>query len=176
MSSLSDQSTWKRSILDGTTSGREDIILRRASASDFDLTFAIKKSAGGQYIRDVFGWDEQVQLGFHRVQFSPQNTRLIVQNDAVVGWISVVDHEDYTTIEELYVLPESQRKGIGTSVLREVIEYVRLRNVPLRLRVFDINRGGIRLYERLGFTKQCKDGPFLHMELRPRKRAVAEGS
>ncbi len=162
-------------MLKKSISGHEDILLRQASVSDFDLTFSIKKSAGGQYIRDVFGWDEQVQLGFHEKQFSPENTYLIVQNDTIAGWISVFDHEDHTKIDELYVLPEFQGKGIGTSVLQVVINHVKLRDVPLRLRVFKINHDVIRLYERLGFTKQNEDGPFLYMELiLPKKESRAD--
>ncbi len=163
-------------MLNSKVLGRQDITLRHASASDFDLAFAIKKQAGGQYIQDVFGWDEQLQLGFHKDQFFPGNTGLIVQNDTVVGWISVFDHADHTKIEELYVLPEFQRKGIGTSVLHEVIQHAKLRNVPLRIRVFGINRGGIRLYERLGFAKQNEDGPFLHMVLDPGQEETIEDS
>ena len=156
-------------------SDREDISLRQASVSDFDLTFAIKKSAGGQYVRDVFGWDEQAQLERHKDRFSPKNTDLIMQNDTVVGWISVLDHEDHTKIDELYVLPEFQRKGIGTSVLQEVIKQVKLRKVPLRLRALGINQDGIRLYERLGFTIQNEDGPFLFMELNFPKKESTKG-
>jgi ribosomal protein S18 acetylase RimI-like enzyme len=163
-------------MFDTKIPGRDDIWLRQASASDFDLTFAIKKSAAGQYIADLFGWDEQVQIKFHKNQFCPENTILIVQDDTVVGWISVFDHDDHTKIDELYVLPEFQRKRIGTSVLHQVIEHVKMRKVPLRLRVFRINRGGIRLYERLGFAQQSADGPFLHMEFAlPEKQAPEDG-
>ncbi len=156
--------------------GREDISLRQASDSDIDLTFAIKKSAGGQYVREVFGWDERVQLGRHKDRFSPKNTDLIVQNGTVVGWISVLDDEDHTKVDELYVLPEFQHKGIGTAVLREVIKHAKLRNVPLRLRALDINRDSIRLYEKLGFAIQDEDGPFLFMELTFPKKETREDS
>ena len=154
-------------MLGEKTPTRENIILQPASASDFGLTFAIKKSAGGEYIRDVFGWDEQVQIGFHKKQFSPDNTHLILSNGSVVGWISVFDHEDCTKIDEFYVLPEFQNRGIGTSVLLEAVAHARRRGVPLRIRVFKINRSGIRFYERSGFRKQDEDGPFLHMMLVP---------
>ena len=154
-------------MLGNKVATREDSVLRQAVAADFDLTFAIKKSAGGRYIQDVFGWDEQVQIGFHKSQFSPANTDLIVRNGTVVGWISVFDHEDHVKIEELYVLPEFQNMGIGTSVLLHAIEHARRRNVTVRLRVLGINRCGIRLYERLGFRRREEDGPFIHMELHP---------
>ena len=153
-------------MLEGQLTTREDIVLKRAAAADFDLTFAIKKSAGGHYIQDVFGWDEKTQIGFHERQFSAENTRLILRDGTVVGWVSVFDHTDHTRIGEFYVLPEFQNAGIGTAVLLEAVAHASRRNVPLHIRVFGINRA-VRLYERLGFQKQDEDGPFLNMKLAP---------
>jgi ribosomal protein S18 acetylase RimI-like enzyme len=158
-------------MLSSTVATRSDILLRPATAADLDLTLAIKKASGGGYLRDVFGWDDEVQIGFHQRQFSPHNTRLILVSGATAGWISVVDHADCTKIDELYLLPEFQSRGIGTAVLREVIEHARRRAVPLRLRVFNINDGAKRLYEKLGFRADDEpDGPFLHMTLAPSPR------
>ena len=98
-------------MLGSRAATRNDVLLRQATADDFDAAFAIKKASGGGYIRDVFGWDEEVQIGFHRRQFSPENTRLILLAGVTVGWVSVFDHDDCTKIEELYVLPEFQKGG-----------------------------------------------------------------
>lgn len=146
---------------------RRDVLLRQATAADFDLTFAIKKVSGGGYIRDAFGWDERVQIGFHERQFSPDNAHLVLLNGTTVGWISVFDHEDSVTIGELYVLPEFQSRGIGTAVLAEVIAHARRRAVPFEPPCVKINDGARRLYERLGFRAREEDGPFLHMTLVP---------
>jgi ribosomal protein S18 acetylase RimI-like enzyme len=152
-------------MLESKVGTRDDLLLRQATADQFDATFVIKKASGGAYIRDVFGWDEDIQIGFHQRQFSSQNTRLILLGGATVGWVSVFDHDDCTKIEELYVLPEFQKRGIGTAVLLEVIAHAKRRQVPLRLRVFKINDGARRLYERLGFRAGEEDGPFLYMTL-----------
>ena len=152
-------------MLGGRLNGRKDVLLSQAAAADFDVTFAIKKASGGGYIRDVFGWDEQAQLRFHKKQFSPEDSHLIVVDAKVVGWISVFDSEDCTKVSELYVLPEFQNRGIGTSVLLEVVAHARRRDVPACIRVFKINQRAIRLYERLGFRAQEQDGPFVHMTL-----------
>lgn len=155
-------------MLGSTVATRNDVLLREATADEFDATFAIKKASGGGYIRDVFGWDEEVQIGFHQRQFSPENTRLILLGGVIVGWVSVFDHDDCTKIEELYVLPEFQKRGIGTAVLLEVIAHARRRRAPVHLRVFKINGGARRLYERLGFRgAEEEDGPFLEMTLVP---------
>lgn len=154
----------------------EDIVLKQAVAAELDLTFAIKKSAGGEYIQNVFGWDEQVQIEFHKKQFSPDNTDLIVRNGTVVGWISVFDHVDHVKIEELSVLREFQNMGIGTSVLLQAIEHARRRNATLCLRVFGVNRAGIRLYKRHGLQRRDEDGPFLHMELFPSSETKQGGA
>ena len=143
--------------------GSTDLTLKRAADSDFDLAFAIKKEAGGNYIREVFGWDEQVQIGFHEKQFVPENASLILWKGNVVGWVSIFDHEEWATLGESYVLPGFQGRGIGTSVLLEAIAHAELRGVPLRLRVFKINTAGIRLYERLGFRKRDEDKTCLYM-------------
>jgi ribosomal protein S18 acetylase RimI-like enzyme len=154
------------------TGTRGEVTIRRATAADFDLTFEIKKAAGGQYIQAVFGWDEGVEVGFHRKQFVPQNTNLILLDGRVVGWISVSEHEDYVKISELYVLPGFQNQGVGTFALLVALEHARGRALPVRIRVFKINDGAIRLYERLGFRKEREDGPFLQIVLphRPEDR------
>ena len=107
------------------------VVLRRAVGSDFDVTFAIKKVAGGEYIREVFGWDDEVQVGFHRRQFSPENTYLIMLEGEIVGWISVSDEEEFSKVDELYVLAEFQNRGVGTAVLAEAIEQAAGRRVPV---------------------------------------------
>lgn len=65
--------------------------------------------------------------------------------DRVVGYIAVRDG----FISGLWVLPDHQRQGIGTALLRYVVETT---PGPLELAVFDANQGAIRLYERFGFT------------------------
>ena len=139
-----------------------DIETRKATPSDFDLTFELKKSAGGQYIKEVFGWDEEVQIGFHRKQFIPSKTELIIKDGKEIGWISVINLQDSIKIEEIYVIPKYQNQGIGSYLVKKILMDAESRKLHVQLRVFKINPA-VKLYERLGFKICDEDGPFYFM-------------
>ena len=69
---------------------------------------------------------------------------LLSDNGRGVGTVSVRGN----LIGDLYVLPEEQRKGYGTELLRFALE--RCTGVPT-LWVLDHNRHAVRFYERNGF-------------------------
>jgi len=136
---------------------------RKATPSDFELTFRLKKSAGGEYIRKVFGWDEDLQIKLHREQYTPSNTELIVKDSKEIGWISVFLRNDHIKIDEMYIIPQHQNKGIGSILVRKVISDAESKNLTAQLRVFKINPA-VKLYERLGFQIYDEDGPFYIMK------------
>jgi len=70
---------------------------------------------------------------------------------------------DSLYIVELQVLPELQGRGIGTAVVRKVIEQGANRGVPVTLSVVPANPRAKRLYERLGFEATDVENPFIRM-------------
>jgi len=70
---------------------------------------------------------------------------------------------DSLYIVELQVLPELQGRGIGTAVVRKVIEQGANRGVPVTLSVVPGNPRAKRLYERLGFGATDVENPFIRM-------------
>ena len=62
-------------------------------------------------------------------------------------------------IEEIYVRPQFQGKGIGARFFREFEEKSQGKISRIRLEVEADNTGASRLYERLGFEKM----PYLQM-------------
>ena len=136
---------------------------RKAIDTDFDLTFKLKKSAGGEYIRKVFGWDEEVQIRFHKEQFIPSNTELILKDGKEIGWVSVIHKNDHIKIDEIYVVSKYQNQGIGSFLIKKIIYEAESRNLPVQLRVFKIYLA-VKLYERLGFQIYNEEGPFYLMK------------
>lgn len=54
-------------------------------------------------------------------------------------------------IEDLFVLPAYQNRGIGTSAIREIIREVRSYSESIYIEAAARNQGAIRLYRKLGF-------------------------
>jgi GNAT superfamily N-acetyltransferase len=108
-------------------------------------------------------------LEMHKEQFTPANTVLIEKDGSDIGWISRFHYDDKIKVDEMYIIPEYQRKGIGSSLLGDTILEAKSADLPIRLRVFKINPA-VRLYQRHGFQIYDEDGPFYFMERKKDER------
>jgi ribosomal protein S18 acetylase RimI-like enzyme len=66
---------------------------------------------------------------------------------------------------DISLLPEHRGRGLGTLLLRELMEECRRERQSLRLQVLRTNPAQ-RLYERLGFRRTGEDQVYLQMEWR----------
>ena len=73
-----------------------------------------------------------------------------------------IRHDDIS-INEIEVLPQYQRQGIGTQLLVQQLDEARRVRLPIRLQVLRENRA-CNLYERLGFKVYDKTETHLLME------------
>ncbi len=67
---------------------------------------------------------------------------------------------DKMEIDDLYILPAFQNRGIGTAVIETCLAQAEL---PVFLYVFQKNTGALRLYQRMGFviTKAIGTGRYV---------------
>ncbi|HSU50466.1 MAG TPA: GNAT family N-acetyltransferase [Segetibacter sp.] len=124
-----------------------------ASDSDFDFVYELKKVAYKEYIEQTWGWDDEFQLKFHKENFSSRNTHIIKAGDQQIGSVDIKESEANIFISGLYILPSFQSKGIGSSIIKNLIEEAVLKKKRLELEVLRVNTKALKLYERLGFTK-----------------------
>jgi len=59
-------------------------------------------------------------------------------------------HTDALVLANIHILPEYQEHGLGTDVIKTLLEQARHEKVPVTLRVLKVNPARY-LYERLGF-------------------------
>jgi len=78
----------------------------------------------------------------------------------------VVREKDFAHLVDIALLTEQRGRGIGSGLLRELIQQCSRDGVPLRLQVLKVNPA-LRLYERLGFRQTSEDQMYLQMERRP---------
>jgi len=139
---------------------------RKAENSDYEFLFELKKSAEFEPIKAVFGWDENVQREIHRSEWNEEQPTIIEVDGLAVGSYLVQYHTEYLYFGRFFLLPQYQGKGIGSQVLKDVIEIAAQKSLPIKLCYLQGNRVG-QLYKRLGFEVTGQDEQFVHM-LKPR--------
>jgi GNAT superfamily N-acetyltransferase len=142
-------------------------VLRPATEADSDLCFQIKKKAFGDYIKEIWGWDEGMQRRLHEKDFEHSRFRIIQLEDQDIGLLSVRTEGDSLWISQIYILPLHQNHGYGTRMIHEVIHDADQQQKTVKLQVLKINPAR-KLYDRLGFIVTGTNGPHHVME-----RAVA---
>lgn len=127
------------------------INLRPATEADCEFCYNVKKEALGQYVAQVWGWDEEFQREFHQRDFEVTRPDIVIYQGLDVGTFEIVRQSDHFHLGEFYLLPQFQRQGIGTILLQQVLGEATVKSLPVRLEVLK-NNPVQSLYKRHGFV------------------------
>jgi len=144
----------------------ELIVISPASDDDYEFSFQVKKAAEGELIRSMFGWDEPLQRRLHLREWSAKRPSVIEYDGKHVGTVAVTRGDGYLEVGQFFILPEYQNKGIGSSVLRRILETADEDGLVSRLKFLKGNRAE-SLYRRHGFALVAEDETFCRMERQP---------
>jgi len=144
-----------------------------ADESYYELIYRIKKEAYGEYIRRIYGWDENIQREFFAKDWAKQIPNVILYDNQPIGTICFFKKEGSFFsgrffIEHFYILPEYQNKGIGSYVLQHFLDVADNAGLPINLMVLTINPA-ISLYTRMGFDVIDTREPVVLTERKPGK-------
>ena len=112
------------------------------------------------------GWDRRRQEKGFGEWFDLQEAKIIVADGRDVGWMQTRTSEREIFLGSLYIIPEMQRRGIGTHILNDLIAQCGRSSKALTLAVMKINPA-IHLYERLGFRVTHEDQYKFYMRILP---------
>jgi len=73
-------------------------------------------------------------------------------------------------VADLSILPEHQRRGVGTKLARDLIEKARGAKLPVLVTVAQPDVKSCRFYQRLGFEVADQNVSYVSLEWRPRDR------
>lgn len=150
--------------------------LRTFSPDQQDFLFALYADTRQQEVSS-FGWPAAQQEAFLRMQFNAQqhwyemaypeaDHQLIMVDARPVGRILVFRESDAYRLVDIALLSEFRGRGIGTQLLRNLIDKSGKEGLPLRLQVLKSNRAR-HLYQRLGFVETGDDGMYCQMQKKP---------
>jgi GNAT superfamily N-acetyltransferase len=131
--------------------------LSPATHKDFVSVYELKKIAYKEYIEQIWGWDDEFQIKFQKENFALGNTNLIKAESTTIGSVDIKEGDKSIFISGLYLLPEYQSKGIGTTIIQGLIKKAKTEKKRLELEVLRVNIKAIRFYQRLGFVLEERD-------------------
>ncbi|WP_233512503.1 GNAT family N-acetyltransferase [Micromonospora deserti] len=101
-------------------------------------------------------YDEQRVRQRLRDAFDPAHTWVIEVGGELAGSVALREAEDARWLEHFYLAPHLQGRGVGSGVLRGLLEQCDRDGVPVRVNVLQ-GSPARRLYERHGFTLETED-------------------
>ncbi|MBN1644396.1 MAG: GNAT family N-acetyltransferase [Dehalococcoidales bacterium] len=145
----------------------DNLKLRKATAEDSEFAYQTKKAAFREYVEKVWGWNEDEQQQLHQRRFASQDFYVIQVAGDDVGIMAVVRQSDCIKVNQMFILPKYQSKGIGAACMSQIIEDADISNLPIQLRVIKVNPRATAFYKGMGFKKTSESDTHVLMERLP---------
>jgi len=140
--------------------------LRPADANDRELRWLVQCKSMRPYVEATWGWDESFQRDYFHRHHDHGSCQIIRVDGTDAGVLAVDIHPDQVFLRTVALLPEFQGRGIGTEVIRQVMDQALRLGVCTRLQVLKVNPAR-RLYERLGFRVHAETVTHFQMVCEP---------
>jgi GNAT superfamily N-acetyltransferase len=148
-------------------SHEDDQFLLSLYASTREEELSQVEWAEGQ--REIFlRWQFDLQRREYESRFPDAAYHVILVDQHPAGRIWVGSDDEQIRLLDIALLPEFQNRGVGTALLRRLIDHAAAEGKVLRHMVFVLNNDAHRFYERLGFEIIDDLGAYKHMEWRPK--------
>jgi ribosomal protein S18 acetylase RimI-like enzyme len=144
--------------------------LRPATQKDYDFLWWLHRATMRQYVEKTWGWDEAWQSQFFQEHFDPTTREIVESNGVPIGCITVERSEGLIFLAAIEIAPDYQNRGIGTKLIRALLDEANDRGVSVELSVLKVNPAR-RLYERLGFAIVGETETHYLMRWRPANAA-----
>ena len=145
----------------------QSITYRPIEEADSAFLFDVYASAQQEEL-SLSGWPQRLQEGFLRnqfeaermflaQQFSHADLRIVLYQGEPIGRLYLDIKDTKIEILDIALLPEYRNRGIGTELLRSILEEAEERNKPVHIHVLR-RSPSVRLYYRLGFYRIADNG------------------
>ena len=129
-----------------------NLAYRPCTEEDEGFLYDLHRATMREYVEETWEvWDEEWQRVYFHERFLPAELQVVQVLGRDVGVMSVEWRTEELFLCILQILPAFQREGIGSAVVRALIDQARVQGKAVALKVLKANRGARRLYQRLGF-------------------------
>lgn len=155
------------------------LTLRRVRPDDEEFLVALYASTREEELAQVewaegqkeqfLRWQYGLQRSEYQTRFPDADYYIVLMDNQAAGRIWIGRDHQQIRLLDIALLPGFQNRGIGTILIRRLIDEASQTNKFLRHMVFVLNNDAHRFYERLGFAVIEDLGAYKHMEWRPEK-------
>lgn len=150
------------------------ITIKDSGPEDFAFLYEVRRASMKQYLEQTWGpWDEALQQKQFQASLREFPHRIIEWQDQPIGILALQEFPDAIMLNRIFLLPQAQKRGLGTRIIGEILKSACAHGLPVRLRVLKVNPAR-RLYERLGFAVTEETATHYFMEARPSGNNSAE--
>lgn len=154
------------------------VLLRGERESDRDFRFQLfcdsrppefallRQQLAPDAFMQLMAFQFQAQSVSYRNQFPRARFDIIEIDDHPIGRVIVDRPGTELHIVDQAVVPALRNKGIGTAVMRALMDEAAAASLPVRLKVASSNDPSMRLYVRLGFVPITTVPLYIEMEWR----------
>ncbi len=128
---------------------RIEFTLRAATIDDVEFIFGLRVETMKPFFKNTSGWNEVKER--EKAGSALTNSKIVMIDRKKSGVIKVIPRSDELHLHQMQILPELQKKGIGTELIRQTIELSEQSRIPITLFVMK-NTPAKQLYEQFGFV------------------------
>ncbi|MFG3247612.1 GNAT family N-acetyltransferase [Streptomyces sp. NPDC048187] len=150
-------------------------VLRSAVAADVEVIAELRATVMRADLERLGRYDTHRVRQRLRDSFSPAHTSIIVIDGEPAGCVTVRPVEGRQWLEHFYLAPGRQGRGLGSAVLRTVLERTDAQGVTVGLNVLQ-GSAARRLYERHGFVVESQDPIDVFMTRPPGAIGMGSGA
>ncbi|MCX4447443.1 GNAT family N-acetyltransferase [Streptomyces sp. NPDC087866] len=140
--------------------------LRPATLGDLDDIVELRAVVMRPDLVRLGRFDEHRVRQRMRDSYVPEHTSVLVVDGRFAGCVTLRPYEDGWCLESFFLDAGLQGRGIGSGVLRRLLDRTDAEGAPVRLNVLQ-GSAARRLYERHGFVTEREDPVDVFMIRRP---------
>ena len=153
------------------------ITFRAVNEEDQEFLLHLYSTTRAEEI-EAWGWSEAQARLFLEMQFTARQRSyqamypgatytLILKDGQPVGQQIADRGAKSIRLIDIAILPQYRGAGIGTLLLKDLVDESRSKKVPIELKVSKSNTAAARLYERMGFIRLGEDAMYYEMMRNP---------
>ena len=112
--------------------------LRPATIKDSAFLYDLRALTFKPYVTQMAGWTPEREQAFY-MDFEPTHHHLILLDGKPVGAVGFVWRPGDLHFLNLHLLPEAQGRGLGRTVVNQLVQMAHARGLPLRGKILKIN-------------------------------------